>query len=62
VEGAGTTEVEGETFQWRRGDVVVVPGWRQYSHRSDDGAVLFRASDEPVMRKLGFLREASGAA
>jgi gentisate 1,2-dioxygenase len=31
-------------------------------HRSDDGAVLFRVTDEPVMRKLGFLREGNGHA
>jgi gentisate 1,2-dioxygenase len=57
VQGSGHTEVEGETFSWRRGDVIVVPSWYEHIHRSDAGAVLFRVTDEPVMRKLGFWRE-----
>ena len=61
VEGEGATEVEGERFDWRRGDVIVVPAWREHVHRSDGGGVLFRVTDEPVMRKLGFLREADAA-
>jgi len=61
VQGTGTTEVEGTTLAWNRGDVIVVPSWRGHTHRSDDGAVLFRVTDEPVMRKLGFLREGNGA-
>jgi len=61
VQGSGTTTVEDEELSWRRGDVVVVPAWREHVHRSRDGAVLFRATDEPVMRKLGFLRESLGA-
>jgi gentisate 1,2-dioxygenase len=61
VQGTGTTEVEGTTLAWNRGDVIVVPSWREHTHRSDDGAVLFRVTDEPVMRKLGFLREGNGA-
>jgi gentisate 1,2-dioxygenase len=56
VEGEGTTTVDGERFQWARGDVVVVPSWRTQSHRAADGAVLFRVTDEPVMGRLGFLR------
>ena len=61
VQGSGTTEVEGSKLAWNRGDVIVVPSWREHTHRSDGGAVLFRVTDEPVMRKLGFLREAGGA-
>jgi gentisate 1,2-dioxygenase len=61
AKGSGTTEVEGARLSWNRGDVIVVPSWREHVHRSDDGAVLFRVTDEPVMRKLGFLREGPGA-
>ena len=46
---------------WKRGDVIVVPAWQSHVHRSDDGAVLFRVTDEPVMEKLGFLREGQPA-
>ena len=61
VQGTGTTELDGKTLSWSRGDVIVVPSWREHVHKSDSGAVLFRVSDEPVMRKLGFLREGNGA-
>ena len=61
VQGEGATEVEGRTLNWSRGDVIVVPSWQEHVHRSDSGAVLFRVSDEPVMQKLGFLREGNGA-
>jgi gentisate 1,2-dioxygenase len=61
VRGEGATEVEGRTLTWSRGDVIVVPSWQEHVHRSDGGAVLFRVSDEPVMQKLGFLREGNSA-
>jgi gentisate 1,2-dioxygenase len=61
AKGSGTTEVEGKTLSWSRGDVIVVPAWHEHLHRSENGAVLFRVTDEPVMRKLGFLREGPGA-
>jgi gentisate 1,2-dioxygenase len=61
VQGSGTTEVEGASLTWTRGDVVVVPSWYEHVHRSESGAVLFRVTDEPVMQKLGFLREAQAA-
>jgi gentisate 1,2-dioxygenase len=61
VQGSGLTEVEGTKLSWNRGDVIVVPSWREHTHRSDGGAVLFRVTDEPVMRKLGFLRDTGGA-
>ena len=61
AKGSGVTEVEGAMLSWRRGDVIVVPAWQSHVHRSDDGAVLFRVTDEPVMEKLGFLREGKPA-
>jgi gentisate 1,2-dioxygenase len=61
AKGSGTTDVEGTTLAWKRGDVIVVPAWQSHVHRSDDGAVLFRVTDEPVMEKLGFLREGQPA-
>lgn len=62
VAGTGATEVEGETFRWARGDVVVVPAWHRQAHRAESDAVLFRVSDEPVMERLGFLRSEDAAA
>lgn len=57
VEGEGETVVEGESFAWKRGDVLVVPSWHTHFHRSERGAVMFRVTDEPTLSKLGFLRE-----
>lgn len=56
VEGAGRTTVDGETLEWRRGDIVAVPAWRPYRHEVDEDARLVRASDEPVYAALGLLR------
>jgi gentisate 1,2-dioxygenase len=57
VEGEGKTVVDGKAvFEWRRGDVFVVPSWWAHSHRTEKGAVLFRVTDEPALTKLGFLR------
>ena len=61
AKGAGTTQADDTTLSWSRGDVIVVPAWQEHVHRSDDGAVLFRVTDEPVMEKLGFLREGKPA-
>jgi len=57
AKGSGVTTVEGTELEWSRGDVIVVPAWQEHLHHSADGAVLFRVTDEPVMEKLGFLRE-----
>jgi gentisate 1,2-dioxygenase len=61
VQGSGTTEADGARLTWNRGDVIVVPSWREHVHKTDTGAVLFRVTDEPVMKKLGFLREGNAA-
>jgi gentisate 1,2-dioxygenase len=57
AKGSGTTDAGGGKLAWSRGDVIVVPAWHEHIHSSDSGAVLFRVTDEPVMQKLGFLRE-----
>lgn len=61
VQGVGETLADDTKIAWRRGDVFVVPAWRSQTHRAEDGAVLLRVTDEPVMAKLGLLRsEAAG--
>jgi gentisate 1,2-dioxygenase len=57
AKGSGTTQAGEVSLSWSRGDVIVVPAWQEHVHRSENGAVLFRVTDEPVMEKLGFLRE-----
>jgi gentisate 1,2-dioxygenase len=56
VRGSGATIVDGERFEWQRGDVVAAPAWRPHCHEADDDAILFRVTDAPVMQRLGFHR------
>lgn len=58
IEGEGYTEVEGERLDWRANDVFVVPNWHWHHHVSSGAgdAVLYAATDEHVMRKLGLYR------
>jgi gentisate 1,2-dioxygenase len=58
VRGRGETVVDGERFEWSRGDVVVAPAWRPHEHHAADDAVLFRVTDAPLLEALGFLRSA----
>jgi gentisate 1,2-dioxygenase len=41
------------------GDVIAVPCWHAHSIEATEDAVVFRVSDEPVLRKLGLSRTAA---
>jgi gentisate 1,2-dioxygenase len=56
VKGSGATTVDGERFEWSRGDVIAAPAWRPPCHEAADDALMLRVTDEPVMARLGFLR------
>jgi gentisate 1,2-dioxygenase len=56
VKGNGSTTVDGERFEWNRGDVIAAPAWRPHFHEAVEDALMLRVTDEPVMRRLGFLR------
>jgi gentisate 1,2-dioxygenase len=57
-EGRGSTVIDGERFDWRKGDLFVVPTWAWHEHASADGeAILFSVQDTPVMQALGLFRE-----
>jgi len=58
AEGEGTTIIDGESFDWQRGDMVAIPCWRPFEHRIAHDATLFEMSDEKLMRALGWLRVA----
>jgi gentisate 1,2-dioxygenase len=62
VEGTGMSIVDGERFEWRRGDVIAAPAWRPHSHEASRDAILFRVTDEPVMQRFGWWREECPAA
>jgi gentisate 1,2-dioxygenase len=59
VRGTGTSVIDDQRFAWRRGDVLAAPSWRAHHHEPADDAILFRVSDEPVLRSLGLLRLAA---
>jgi len=56
--GRGSSVIEGQRFDWRKGDLFVVPTWAWHEHASADGeAILFSVQDTPVMQALGLYRE-----
>jgi gentisate 1,2-dioxygenase len=59
VRGTGVSEVDGQRFNWSHGDVIAAPAWRPHHHEASDDALIFRVTDEPVLRKLGFYRLSS---
>ena len=56
VEGSGSTEVEGTSFRWGRGDVVAVPSWKSFSHQALEKATLLEITDQPLIEMLGWYR------
>jgi gentisate 1,2-dioxygenase len=56
VKGTGATTIDGERFEWNRGDVIAAPAWRPHFHEASEDALMFRVTDEPVMQRLGFHR------
>ncbi len=61
--GSGTTFIDGERFDWDRGDCFVVPLWSWHSHQNrsnDEEAILFSMNDKPVMDALKLYREEPG--
>ncbi|MER7752843.1 cupin domain-containing protein [Kitasatospora sp. NPDC097643] len=60
AQGHGVTVIAGQRFEWRQGDIFVVPAWAWHEHANlDQGedACLFSFNDFPVMRALGLYRE-----
>jgi gentisate 1,2-dioxygenase len=57
VQGEGISLVDGDRFEWRRGDVIAVPAWRPHRHEATGEAILLRVTDEPVMQRFGWWRE-----
>ncbi|RKN05190.1 cupin domain-containing protein [Streptomyces radicis] len=55
--GEGHSVIEGRRFDWRAGDMFVVPSWSAAEHASAGGADLFGIGDAPVLRALGLYRE-----
>jgi gentisate 1,2-dioxygenase len=58
IDGSGTTEIAGQTFDWEPNDIFVVPGfaWRRHSNGAEADAVLYAISDRPLLDKIGQYR------
>jgi gentisate 1,2-dioxygenase len=58
-EGSGTTEVNGISYHWSTGDVLVVAPSAVHKHHNPNRqpAVLFVMQDTPMLKALGFYRE-----
>jgi gentisate 1,2-dioxygenase len=60
AEGAGSSHIGDQVFEWTRHDIFVVPSWVPVSHSASSEAVLFSFSDRPVQQALGLWREQAG--
>ena len=56
VKGTGASTIDGERFEWSRGDVIAAPAWLPHFHEAAEAALMLRVTDEPVMQRLGFHR------
>ncbi|WP_276352169.1 cupin domain-containing protein [Cohnella caldifontis] len=56
--GSGTTVIDGTRFDWSQGDIFVVPPWALHEHANTgtEDALLFSASDLPLMERLDLVR------
>ena len=60
IEGEGSTVVGEQELHWSAGDSFVVPNWMWHRHINrcaSARALLFSASDAPLLRALGMYRE-----
>jgi gentisate 1,2-dioxygenase len=59
--GSGMSVINGERFEWSRGDIFVVPSWAALDHEASEPSDLFSLSDVPVIKSLGLYRERTEA-
>ena len=59
AEGSGFSVIDGVKFDWQKSDTFCVPNccWHKHAASSGQEAVLFAASDTPVLRLLHVYRE-----
>lgn len=55
LRGQGVAIIDGERFEWSKGDFFVVPSWAEHRHQNPfaDDSILFSITDWPAMRALG---------
>jgi gentisate 1,2-dioxygenase len=52
AEGKGFSILDGQRFNWERGDTFCVPNWIWAEHAGETDAILFEANDLPVLQSL----------
>lgn len=54
LEGTGYTVIDGQKFEWEKGDFFILPPWSYHEHvnTGSQDAFLFSFNDKPVMEKL----------
>ena len=56
IEGTGTARGDGFVFDWKPGDMFVIPGWHESQLAANDDAVLVQVSDQPLLSVLNWVR------
>ena len=59
LRGRGRVEREGETIEWRDGDILLLPGGLTSTWAAEEDAVLWMVSDEPALAFLGVRPQAA---
>ncbi|QIM48071.1 cupin domain-containing protein [Pusillimonas sp. DMV24BSW_D] len=54
--GKGRSDINGQSFDWEKGDMLAAPSWVTQVHTANEDALIIRVSDEPLMRWLGWYR------
>ncbi len=60
VKGSGATIIDGQRFDWSKGDILALPPWAIHEHGNNSGsddAVLFSIQDAPVLNALNLFYE-----
>jgi gentisate 1,2-dioxygenase len=60
--GSGYTVINGQRFNWTKGDIFCIPSWALHEHvngSASDDAILFSMNDSPVLAAFNLYREAA---
>jgi len=60
VRGRGYSLINGERFDWKERDFLVLPNWAWHEHVNEspsEEAILFSVQDRPVLDALSLYRE-----
>ncbi|WP_193369679.1 cupin domain-containing protein [Pelagibius marinus] len=59
-EGSVKVDLDGQTFELHRNDVMALPGWKWRTLKASEDAILFHFSDRSAQEKLGIWKEQRG--